>query len=101
MDIKKAIQDSGMQINDDLLNHDWRFILLKNFVEAKDNGSDKLDPTDYEEAFELLLLSIIGPNYYPKIDTINDNERVTYGIIAAIIALIQNDMANEKSNSKK
>lgn len=96
MDIKKAIQDSGMQINDDLLNYDWRFILLKDFVEVKDNGSDKLDPTDYEEAFELLLLSIIGPNYYSKIETANDNERTTYGVIAAIVALIQNDMTHER-----
>lgn len=87
--IKKFIKDSGMFIypsEDSLFDkfdkEDWRYVLLKEFIEEKDNGSDKLSPTDDLQALRLITEFILGINYYPLKECSSSEEVNTYTIIA-------------------
>lgn len=84
--ITNFIKDSGMFIypsEDSLLcKENWRCILLHKFIEEKDNGSDKLSPTDSDEALHLITEFILGVNYHPRKECSSLEEINTYNVIA-------------------
>lgn len=96
MDIEKHIKNAGyfpnFNLNDKI---SWQMPLLKEFIKQKDNGTNKLDPTDYDEA-TYRFLDLLVPNYYAGIEPLTFEETLTYAIIAAYIHEIEMYPFNHK-----